>query len=197
MDTTQILPSIGAPVSSPAFDESAIPGMSLGEAAYAMTLFAKVLLERIAEPAAVHEFAAFLTASGSDWSGLHSAPAANNRQEDAEGAVPPGTQDRSATEENEARAGNQVPQAPEKYYDSLPGIAHMLRVHQHATAGMLTHFAAHVDAVLGDQETHLGTPEAVKGYHDSPQYVQDVLLYSRATTSKIHGRYPRRTWAPG
>src|SRR5690625_571275 len=197
MDTTQILPSIGAPVSSPAFDESAIPGMSLGEAAYAMTLFAKVFLERIADPAAVHEFAAFLTASGSDWSGLHSAPAANNRQEDAEGAVPPGTQDRSATEENEARAGNQVPQAPEKYYDSLPGIAHMLRVHQHATDGMLTHFAAHVDAALGDQQTYLGTPEGVKGFNDSPQYFREVLRFSRAATKKIHERIPYVTWTPG
>src|SRR5690625_3592828 len=197
MDTTQILPSIGAPVSSPAFDESAIPGMSLGEAAYAMTLFAKVFLERIADPAAVHEFAAFLTASGSDWSGLHSAPAANNRQEDAEGAVPPGTQDRSATEENEARTGNQVPQAPEKYYDSLPGIAHMLRVHQHATDGMLTHFAAHVDAALGDQQTYVGTPEGVKGFNDSPQYFREVLRFSRAATKKIHERIPYVTRTPG
>src|SRR5690625_4737505 len=197
MDTTQILPSIGAPVSSPAFDESAIPGMSLGEAAYAMTLFAKVFLERIADPAAVHEFAAFLTASGSDWSGLHSAPAANNRQEDAEGAVPPGTQDRSATEENEARAGNQVPQAPEKYYDSLPGIAHMLRVHQHATDGMLTHFAAHVDAGLGDQQPYLRPPEGVEGFNDSPQYFREVLRSSRAATKKIHERIPYVTWTPG
>ncbi|GAA4476179.1 hypothetical protein GCM10023190_13150 [Enteractinococcus fodinae] len=168
MDTTQILPNIGSPVSSPAFDPAAADDMSVGEAVYAAAFFADVAAQRMADPAAAGDFARFVTASGEDWSGFKSAT--------APGAVP-------------------IP--PDNYYDSLPGIAHMVRHQQRATDAILTHFAAHLEPALGDQAALLGTPDGVKGYKNGQVYFREVLKLSSAQTTKIHDRVPYVTWASG
>jgi len=203
MDFTKLLPNIGAPVSSPAFDASKIAEMSVGETAYGAALFLSALAQRMADPATLGEFAQFSTAPGADWSGFQSEPhtthveasAANNGDDEHL---------RMATEAsgntNESTAGGQPPRqpvAPENYYDSVPGIAQMVRQLQSTAEATLTHFAAHVDAALGDQQTYLGTPEGVKGFNDSPQYFREVLRFSRAATKKIHERIPYVTWTPG
>jgi len=200
MDFTKLLPDIGAPVSSPAFDETAVPEMTIGETAYAAALFLSAFAQRIADPAAIDEFARFITEHGVDWSGanplaeqamapgLESAKASLSEEED------PSSQHAAAQHQDPPRP-QQV--APKNYYDSVPGIAHMVRQMHAAADASLTHFAAHVDAVLGDQQTYLGTPEGVKGFNDSPQYFREVLRFSRATTKKIHDRIPYVTWTPG
>src|SRR5690625_7227185 len=71
MDFTKLLPDIGAPVSSPAFDETAVPEMTIGETAYAAALFLSAFAQRIADPAAIDEFARFITEHGVDWSGAN------------------------------------------------------------------------------------------------------------------------------
>src|SRR5690625_2764196 len=200
MDFTKLLPDIGAPVSSPAFDETAVPEMTIGETAYAAALFLSAFAQRIADPAAIDEFARFITEHGVDWSGanplaeqamapgLESAKASLSEEED------PSSQHAAAQHQDPPRP-QQV--APKNYYDSVPGIAHMVRQMHAAADAALTHFAAHVDAVLGDQQTYLGTPEGVKGFNDSPQYFREVLRFSRATTKKIQDRIPYVTWTPG
>lgn len=60
MSTTRILPAIGAPVSSPAFDPSAVQNTSIGELVYGATLFTTELARRMADPTTAHEFAPFL-----------------------------------------------------------------------------------------------------------------------------------------
>src|SRR5690625_4231835 len=200
MDTTKILPNIGARVSSPAFDASKIAEMSVGETAYAAAVFLSALAQRMADPATLGEFAQFSTAPGADWSGFQ--PEHSTVQAETP-VTPPGDN----AEVNEASGNTDEstvddtsplrPVAPENYYDSVPGIAHMVRQLQSAADATLTHFAAHVDAALGDQEAYLGTPEGVKGFNDSPQYFREVLRFSRATTKKIHDRIPYVTWTPG
>src|SRR5690625_2529758 len=200
VDFTKLLPDIGAPVSSPAFDETAIPDMSIGEVAYAAALFQSVLAQRMADPATLGEFAQFSTAQGADWSGFdpdhattQAHPATKNDQADT-GPEPSDTSEETVTSSEPSRP---QPVAPENYYDTVPGIAHMMRQMQAAADASLTHFAAHVGATLGDQPTYLGTPEGVKGYTDGPQYFREVLKFSRAATKKIHARIPYVTWTPG
>ena len=74
MAITQILPNIGSPVSSPAFDESAAEAMSIGEAAYAATFFLKIYAKKLADPAAANEIAQFLQASGQIGPGFNPTP---------------------------------------------------------------------------------------------------------------------------
>src|SRR5690625_2497070 len=193
MDFTKLLPNIGAPVSSPAFDATAIPAMSVGETAYAAAVFLSALAQRMANPATLGEFAQFSMAPGADWSGFHPHHAPAHPAADNEHADTAPTIDESFTEGQPPRQ----PVAPENFYDSVPGIAHMVRQLQSAADATLTHFAAHVDAALGDQQTYLGTPEGVKGFNDSSQYFREVLRFSRATTKKIHERIPYVTWTPG
>lgn len=203
MDTTQILPSIGSPVSSPAFDESAIEDMSIGEVAYAAALFTRVLAKRVADPAAAHAFARFITAPGADWSGFQpSAELSAAAADAADGSAPSGEDhaadaDHQKESEEESASQRRVPVAPENYYDSMPGIAHMLRQQQHATDAVLTHFAAHVGAVIHEQAVFLGTPIGVNAYKDSAAYFRQVLKISRVHTIKIHDRIPYVTWTPG
>ncbi|GAA4480210.1 hypothetical protein GCM10023190_24650 [Enteractinococcus fodinae] len=196
MDTTQILPNIGSPVSSPAFDPSAADEMSVGEAAYAAAFFANVAVKRMADPAAAGEFARFVTASGEDWTGFKPSAAPPAVTEDdagqAAGAAEPHDAPSGAAEQ--ARS---IPVPPENYYDSLPGIAHMLRHQQRATDALLTHFAAHLEPAMSDQAVMLGTPEGVKGYRNTSIYFREVLKLSTAQTKKIHDRVPYVTWAPG
>ena len=193
MDTTQILPNIGSPVSSPAFDPSAADDMSVGEAMYAVTFFASVVAKRMADPATANEFARFVTASGEDWSGFKpsTTPAGDHPEHETATAEKHGSADEAA---EHARS---MPVPPENYYDSVPGIAHMLRHYQRATDAILTHFAAHVDLALGDQAAYLGTPDGVKGYKDGQAYFREVLKLSTAQTTKIHDRVPYVTWTSG
>ena len=197
MDTTQILPDIGSPVSSPAFDPAAAEDMSVGEAAYAAAFFTSVFAKRMADPAAAGGFARFVTASGEDWSGLKSstAPASTPPGEHSEHEAAPAAEQDSA--HDAAEQARSMPVPPQNYYDSLPGIAHMVRHQQRATDAILTHFAAHLEPALGDQAAWLGTPEGVTGYKDSQAYFREVLKLSTAQTTKIHDRVPYATWASG
>jgi len=69
MTSTRILPDIGTPVSLPGFDEQVTDGMSVGQLAYAATLFTTALVGRMANPATAHGFAPFVVDHGADWSG--------------------------------------------------------------------------------------------------------------------------------
>src|SRR5699024_2525108 len=128
--------------------------MSIGEAAYAATFFLKIYAKKLADPAAANEIAQFLQASGADWSGLQSdsasAPAEHPEESDASapGTVPPAPGPTAA----ESQPAPRTPVAPDNYYDSLPGLAHMLRQQQAAMDAALTHFAGHVEAVIDDQQ---------------------------------------------
>src|SRR5690625_396464 len=125
MDTTKILPNIGARVSSPAFDASKIAEMSVGETAYAAAVFLSALAQRMADPATLGEFAQFSTAPGADWSGFQ--PEHSTVQAETP-VTPPGDN----AEVNEASGNTDEstvddtsplrPVAPENYYDSVPGI---------------------------------------------------------------------------
>ena len=197
MDTTQILPNIGSPVSSPAFDPSAADDMSVGEAMYAVAFFASVVAKRMADPVTAGEFARFVVAPGEDWSGFKSAttPAAAPPDDNCE-------HDTATADEHDAPAdavkqARAMPVPPENYYDSVPGIAHMLRHQQRATDAILTHFAAHLEPAINDQAAMLGTPDGVKGYKDGQAYFREVLKLSTAQTTKIHDRVPYVTWTSG
>ncbi|HEY4577548.1 MAG TPA: hypothetical protein VIG67_06810, partial [Yaniella sp.] len=200
MATTKILPNIGSPVSSPAFDESAAEAMSIGEAAYAATFFLKIYAQKLADPAAANEFAQFLQASGADWSGFDPAAgtsddaSTNNHQAPADEHTAA-----SAPEESDAadQPSRRVPVPPDNYYDSLPGLAHMLRQQHAAIDAALTHFAGHVEAVIDDQQTMLGAPEGIKPYRNGTAYFREVLRLSTAQTKKIFARVPYVTWTPG
>src|SRR5690625_113209 len=120
MDFTKLLPDIGAPVSSPAFDETAVPEMTIGETAYAAALFLSAFAQRIADPAAIDEFARFITEHGMDWSGANPL---------AEQAMAPGLESAKASLSEEDLASEHAaaqhqdpprpqPVAPENYYDS-------------------------------------------------------------------------------
>ncbi len=196
---TQILPNIGSPVSSPAFEESAISDMSVGEVVYAATLFAIEMVKRMSDPATGPEFARFVTQPGADWTGFKPQQATP----DQDHVTGDDTQEPSEQLEYKDATAEQtkdippVPVPPDNYYDSLPAIAHMLRQHQHATDAVVTHFAAHLVPAIDDQAALLGTPEGVEGYKDSAAYFREVLKFSRAQTKKIHDRVPYVTWASG
>ncbi|HEY4558466.1 MAG TPA: hypothetical protein VIG82_09775, partial [Enteractinococcus sp.] len=210
MTTTRILPDIGTPVSSGAFDEAAIGDMSIGELVYGATLFNTELARRMADPATAHEFAHFVVEQGTDWSGLKptevTAPCAEHDPEStsssADEEAPPadGGKEQAAREASgttPCAAQRPLPTAPDKYYDSLPGIAHMLRQHHQATEAVLTHFAAHLVPAIGDQTAALGAPAGVRAYRDTAAYFREVLRFSRHQTKKIHDRIPYVTWTPG
>src|SRR5690625_5510743 len=94
VDFTKLLPNIGIPVSSPAFDETAIPDMSIGEVAYAAALFQSVLAQRMADPATLGEFSQFSTAPGADWSGFdpdHATTRARPADKNDQADMVPGT----------------------------------------------------------------------------------------------------------
>src|SRR5690625_1116192 len=163
--TTKILPNIGSPVSSPAFDEAAAEAMSIGEAAYAATFFLKIYAQKLADPAAANEIAQFLHASGADWSGFDPATGTSDEASTEDHPTPADEHTAaSAAEESDAadQPSRRVPVPPDNYYDSLPGLAHMLRQQQAAMDAALTHFAGHVEAVIDDQQTMLGAPEGIK-----------------------------------
>jgi hypothetical protein len=197
--TTKILPNIGSPVSSPAFDESAAENMSIGEAAYAATFFLKIYAKKLADPAAAHDIAQFLQASGADWSGFQSdsasAPAEHSEESDA--AAPDTEPPAPDLTETASQQAHRIPMAPDNYYDSLPAMAHMLRQQQAAMDAAVTHFAAHINAVIDDQQTMLGAPEGIKPYRDGTAYFREVLKISTAQTKKIFARVPYVTWTPG
>ena len=202
MATTKILPNIGAPVSSPAFNEAAAQDMSIGEAAYAAAFFAKLYAQKLADPAAANEIARFVTGSGTDWSGFQSNTAATQNSEQ-NGSAGTTSQESEAEAPQAAPADTaeaeprRVPVPPDNYYDSLPGLAHMLRQQRAAMDAALTHFAAHVQPAVDDQPGLLGVPEGVKAYRDGAAYFRDVLKISRAQTTKIFARVPLVTWTPG
>ena len=83
---TKILPNIGAPVSSPAFDPTKIAAMSISEVVYAEVLFLLEAIKRLADPAVANKFARFVTAAGADWSGYHPNSATGTSQHEE----PPG-----------------------------------------------------------------------------------------------------------
>ncbi|HEY4557839.1 MAG TPA: HNH endonuclease signature motif containing protein [Enteractinococcus sp.] len=209
MSTTRILPNIGSPVSSGAFDEAAIGDMSIGELVYATTLFNTELARRMANPATAHEFAQFILEHGTDWSGFKptevTAPCAEHMADDqavttAEDPAAnnaPNDQPQTQAEAAQCAADRPLPTAPENYYDTLPGIAHMLRQHQQATEAVLTHFAGHLAPAIGDQTAYLGAPVGVKAYRDTAAYFREVLKFSRHQTKKIHDRVPYVAWTPG
>lgn len=195
MDANNILPNIGSPVSLRGFNEDDIDDMSIGEFVYATTLLQRKLAARISEPSTAHEFATFTTAHGADWSGYRSPSQVNwvddsDDQQDNQQPVP-GQQADSLT------PAQPLPAAPDNYYDSLPGIAGMLRQLQHATDAIITHFARHLEPALGDQAVYLGAPPGVMAYKDGPTYFREVLRFSRQHTKKIHDRLPYLTWSPG
>src|SRR5690625_7115397 len=104
--------------------------MSIGEVAYAAALFQSGLAQRMADPATLGEFSQFSTAPGADWSGFdpdhattRARPAAKNDQADM-GPGPSVTSEESVTRSEPSRP---QPVAPENYYDSVPGIAHIDR----------------------------------------------------------------------
>ena len=101
LDITQILPNIGAPVTSAAFDEAAAADMSLGQAAYAATFFTKLFAKKLADPAAAHEIAQFTHSAGADWSGFHSTPHDHNASTTQDAS----TQERSADNTEAQTAG--------------------------------------------------------------------------------------------
>lgn len=195
MDANKILPDIGSPVVLHGLKEDDIDDMSIGELVYATTLLQQKLARRMADPATAHEFATFTTAVGADWSGYRSPSQVKwvDGSEDAEDIKQP-VPGRQA---DSLAPAQPVPAAPENYYDSLPGIADMLRQQQHATDAILTHFARHLEPGLGDQAVYLGTPIGVKAYKDGPTYFREVLRISRQQTKKIHDRLPYLTWSPG
>src|SRR5699024_5241069 len=90
-----------------------------------------------------------------------------------------------------------LPVAPENYYDSIPGLAWMIRQQQHATEAVITHFAAHLEPALNNQPASLGTPVGVQAYRDGSAYFREVLKFSRQYTKKIHERVPYLTWDSG
>jgi len=194
---TQILPNIGSPVSSPAFDESAADDMSLGEAMYAAAFFSKIVAQKIADPAAAGEFARFIEAPGADWSGFKSDPATQSAShEDASEATSP-IDKQASTETSGQHQDPRTPLPPDNYYDSLPGLAHMLRQQQAAMDAALTHFAAHLQPAINAQPSLLGVPQGVKAYRDEAAYFREVLKLSTAQTKKILARVPYVTWTPG
>ena len=199
MATTKILPDIGSPVSSPAFDETAADDMSLGEAAYAATFFMKVYSQKLADPGAAHDIARFVEASGADWSGfqsdLASSAATGAEPEDAAADAHQDSADETGHTQHEQ--SQRIPVAPDNYYDSLPGMAHMLRQQQAAMDAALTHFAAHLQPAVNDQPVYLGTPHGVKAYRNEAAYFREVLKNSAAQTKKIMARIPYVTWTPG
>jgi len=107
------------------------------------------------------------------------------------------TESQQKTHEGQCGAERPVPAAPDNYYDTIPGIAHMLRQHQQATEAVLTHFAGHLAPAIGDQTPYLGAPVGVRAYRDGAAYFREVLKFSRHQTKKIHDRVPYVTWTPG
>src|SRR5690625_2844879 len=198
--TTKILPNIGSPVSSPAFDEAAAEAMSIGEAAYAATFFLKIYAQKLADPAAANEFAQFLQASGADWSGFDPATGTSDEASTEDHPTPADEHTAaSAAEESDAadQPSRRVPLPPDNYYDSLPGLAHMLRQQQAAMDAALTHFAAHLQPAINAQPSLLGVPQGVKAYRNETAYFRDVLKLSMAQTKKFLGRVPYVAWFPG
>src|SRR5699024_522327 len=101
--------------------------MSLGEAMYAAAFFSKIVAQKIADPAAAGEFARFIEAPGADWSGFKPDPATQSASnEDASDATSP-IDEQPPTENTGHDQGSRTPLPPDNYYDSLPGLAHMLR----------------------------------------------------------------------
>src|SRR5699024_2817994 len=192
---TKILPNIGSPVSSPAFDESAAEAMSIGEAAYAATFFLKIYAKKLADPAAANEIAQFLQASGADWSGFDPATGTSDDASTEDHPSPAAETPEAPTPEDQP--SRRVPVPPDNYYDSLPGLAHMLRQQQAAMDAALTHFAAHLQPAINAQPSLLGVPQGVKAFRDEAAYFRDVLKISAAQTKKIMARIPYVTWTPG
>src|SRR5690625_5018265 len=200
MSTTRILPAIGAPVSSPAFDPSAVQNTSIGELVYGATLFTTELARRMADPTTAHEFAPFLVDHGVDWSGFKPTEVTDPCEAHSAGEEDVAikeTESQQKTHEGQCGAERPVPAAPDNYYDTIPGIAHMLRQHQQATEAVLTHFAGHLAPAIGDQTPYLGAPVGVRAYRDGAAYFREVLKFSRHQTKKIHDRVPYVTWTPG
>src|SRR5690625_1557534 len=200
MSTTRILPAIGAPVSSPAFDPSAVQNTSIGELVYGATLFTTELARRMADPTTAHEFAPLLVDHGVDWSGIKPAEVTEPCEAHSAGeedVASKETESQQKTHEGECGAERPLPAAPDNYYDTIPGIAHMLRQHQQATEAVLTHFAGHLAPAIGDQTPYLGAPVGVRAYRDGAAYFREVLKFSRHQTKKIHDRVPYVTWTPG
>src|SRR5699024_2590534 len=148
---------------------------------------------------AAHDIARFVEASGADWSGfqsdLASSAATGAEPEDAAADAHQDSADETGHTQHEQ--SQRIPVAPDNYYDSLPGMAHMLRQQQAAMDAALTHFAAHLQPAINAQPSLLGVPQGVKAYRNETAYFRDVLKLSMAQTKKILARVPYVTWTPG
>lgn len=173
MDDTRILPDIGSPVSSAAFDEDAIDAMSLGELAYAATVFQRAFSERMASPEAFHELATFHKASGADWTG-HQASRTNKESEDGQ--------------EPAEKSSPVPPHPPENYYDTLQAISSMVQQQERAVDASMANLAANIEAALADQTSYLGVPAELSGFDNTKQVLRQTMRLSATKANKIIDR---------
>ena len=182
MDHTQILPDIGAPVSTALLNLDALDTASPGEIAYAATVLNKIAATKLADPATYHQLATFTAANGADWSGHQSTRAA-----EADPAASCHTQPCTPP----------VPTPPDNYVDSMPAMGSMIKQLGRAHDVMLANYARMLDSVMVDQLTYLGTPHIDTGFRDTKHYLRDVLKLSAHTAEKHLNRAANLTHSPG
>lgn len=182
MDDTQILPDIGDPVTTNIIDTAAIDSASIGETIYAATVLAKIVAQRMADPAVLHEFSTYTTASGADWAGLQSRP------ED--------TADPEASC-HDTLSTRPLPTAPENYCDSLPALGLMFTQMQRSLDVVFANYANVLGSVMEDQTTYLGAPHAETAFRDHKQYLRETMKLSADTAQRHISRGDYLAHRPG
>lgn len=183
MDSTQILPAIGLPVSTALLNEDQIADASIGELIHAATVLQKNVARRMANPATFNELAVFAQAAGLDWSGhpgtppQESGPEQIGRQPDDQVELP-------------------EPVAPDNYCDTVPAIGVMFSQMLRAMDAAMANYTRWIDIALANSSRYLGAPSE-KAFRDSKQYLRDTMKLSSHTVKKHYLRAQYFTHAPG
>lgn len=186
MVKTPILPDIGSPAPTDVLNQEAFKTASLGELIYALTLLMRFVLDRISNPSTFYdEIAVFHEASGADWSGFQ-----GQQQSDKDQA-----------REDKSSDGGQNPvievTPPDNFYDTIPGLAHMLQQVDRGFDALMTHFARHVERGLAQHTTYIGVPFEQKPFRSTKHYFTEVMSFSGRKAGKLITRAQCLTIAHG
>lgn len=193
MQLTSLLPNIGAPVPTDILNLEKLADASPGELLYASIQLAKLAVNQLADATTYHHVPTFRHASGGDWNGFQPAPkkACMTTQETAS---PPSDSD---LDSDLAEESADEPVAPERYYDSLPGMGLMLGHLENVTAAANTLYAGYVHESMSQQPRYFGTPYDATPFRNANQYLSQTRRWSGSKIKKHLGRAALLTHTPG
>lgn len=174
MAQSPILPNIGSAAPTDILNMEAFSKASIGELIYALTMLMRFVMARISNPATFYdEIAVFQETSGADWAGFQGDhPAAETTQD------PPSQAD-------DDHKPIIVATPPENYYDTIPGLGHMLNQIDLGFEAVMMHYTRFLERGLEQATTYMGSPFGQHPFKDAKQYLTESMRFSGYRATKL------------